>query len=1258
LADFVIEGGFDDRGILEGFKRLVDEGTKAGRQVGAGFEDELNRFGKRSVASLQQELSRLQSRQLRVNVDSTAFTKTGEKIKEIQALIDQANRKKLSLQFDSASINGLTSRLQQLQAQSLNLKVGTEEYQRAQLQVDALQRKIQDLSRIPVAAGSISGLQQELQRLQQRQVRLSVDSTAFDRVTRRIQQVEAQIEEVNRKRVSLQFDPASINGLNARLQQIQARALDLKVDTDDYRRAQLQVEALQDRIQRLGRVPVAAGSLDALNRQLQDLQQRQTRLRVDSSAFARTEAQIQEVQERIDAVNRQRLLINADPRSIAAAQARLQDLNAQLQRVAVGSRAFNTLQREAREAEQAIARVTGASQGLGSDLVDALLPAAGALGVLLAIGRALQFVAAQATQVNSASAALRTLGADSALLETRLLAVSRATGSAVSQGELLRAAYDVASAGFTQAADAAAILEAANLGAVGGFSDIDTVANATTSVLNAYGLAADQAGRLVDGFIQTQNDGKIIVAEYAQQIGKLAPIAASAGVSIEELNAAIAVATVAGVRPEAAVTGLRQAIAAIIKPTDEATALASKLGIGFSASALKAKGLQGVLAEVAGATKGATGLNLQLFGSVEALAAVQPSLTENLEKYNKALDNQRNAAGVAAKANDEIAQTIEGATKRVQGAISNLAAFIGQSFAPAAIPALNFVAKSIEDLQTVAEATNLQEGFGFSTQEALQLAGTLRTVQERYNLTAQEAKNLLSNAVANSGAAKDWFGNLRAGGENFGRVQEGLIEQAQRWNAQRIAGAKAAGAAEGENTLSLQEQVNILRQIGATREALTKIQERGPLEAIIGQQQVAQQVLGISTALANLEQSRFDVLRARNQFEIDNAERLGLTQQQIANREAANAQLQQEALIARFEATVRQQALEQAALQLKQEQLAIEAQLAVLEQKRVVTTAQRNLLAAEASLDPQRIADAKNQLQLEQVSLQYAQQKVAILGQIAPLEAQIAQANAETARNQLLAQGASLGIEKELRSITPQVETQGKAWRAILQDSSKLPGAIDQLAGSTGEAAKDVENVASGFIQAGNSIKTFSSGRFSDAVGDAAGNARSFAGSMSDSAASADQLLRSLQSAAGLAPSRFTGGPVQAGQQYRINDGPGGRSLGQESFLSKAGDLSLIRNPMNSLWTAPSQGIVLPAVLTKQLKAEGAFDAPRGAGRVAAVSGALRPPASAASTARLELAVTNLAAQVQALNRKQWTVQNRITNSAGSTQIRAMNAIL
>lgn len=84
-----------------------------------------------------------------------------------------------------------------------------------------------------------------------------------------------------------------------------------------------------------------------------------------------------------------------------------------------------------------------------------------------------------------------------------------------------------------------------------------------------------------------------------------------------------------------------------------------------------------------------------------------------------------------------------------------------------------------------------------------------------------------------------------------------------------------------------------------------------------------------------------------------------------------------------------------------------------------------------------------------------------------------------------------------------------------------------------------------------------------------------------------------LSSAAGITPGRFTGGPVEGGGTYRINDGPAGRSLGQESFLSRSGDLQLINRPANSLWRAPTSGIVLPAGLTSGLEAAGLFDKPR-----------------------------------------------------------------
>ena len=91
---------------------------------------------------------------------------------------------------------------------------------------------------------------------------------------------------------------------------------------------------------------------------------------------------------------------------------------------------------------------------------------------------------------------MRTLGTDSDALVTSLSNVSRELQGQASVAELTGAAYDVASAGFTKAADSAAILKAASLGATGGFSDINTVANAATSVLNAYGQSADQAAAL------------------------------------------------------------------------------------------------------------------------------------------------------------------------------------------------------------------------------------------------------------------------------------------------------------------------------------------------------------------------------------------------------------------------------------------------------------------------------------------------------------------------------------------------------------------------------------------------------------------------------------------------------------------------------------------------------------------------------------------------------------------------------------------
>jgi len=303
-----------------------------------------------------------------------------------------------------------------------------------------------------------------------------------------------------------------------------------------------------------------------------------------------------------------------------------------------------------------------------------------------------------------ASAKIKTLGVDADALNPKLKSLSNELSGQASSLDLLSASYDVASAGFGETAELTDVLKASQLGATGGFSELATVADATTSVLNAYGLESDKAAKLVDGFIQTQNDGKIVVDQYAQQIGRLAPIAAGAGVGIEELNAAISTVTATGVPVESTFAGLRQVIAAIQKPTSEAAKAAEKLGIDFSATALSTKGLGGVLEELV-AKGGASEETLaQFFGSVEARTAILPLLNDQLVSFNQNLENQAKAQGTAAQAAFTAQNTIQGQIQRLGAAFTNLTTE-GSEIGIVIRDSLKVAAVTVEALKSAFEIT-------------------------------------------------------------------------------------------------------------------------------------------------------------------------------------------------------------------------------------------------------------------------------------------------------------------------------------------------------------------------------------------------------------------------------------------------------------------------------------------------------------------------------------------------------------------------
>jgi TP901 family phage tail tape measure protein len=317
-------------------------------------------------------------------------------------------------------------------------------------------------------------------------------------------------------------------------------------------------------------------------------------------------------------------------------------------------------------------------------------------------------------EAEKAAAAVRTLGVDSKALEGNLLGLSQKLGGLFSQTQLLTASYDVASSGFANAADNTKVLEAAAKGATGGLSDINTVGNAVTSVLNAYGKSADEAASLVDGFIQTQNDGKIILNEYAGLIGRLAPTAKAAGVGINEMNAAIATITAQGVPVEATFTGLNQALVSILKPSKEAEELAKSLGIQFNEAGLRAKGFGGLLEEVKTKTGGSTTQLVKLFGSVDALKAILPLVNDDLVKYNQNVVKQANASGVAEKATEELGGTVSSEITKMINQIGNLVRSLDTVLGPALggiVRLINFViAEATKGIQVLGQLFSMSPG--------------------------------------------------------------------------------------------------------------------------------------------------------------------------------------------------------------------------------------------------------------------------------------------------------------------------------------------------------------------------------------------------------------------------------------------------------------------------------------------------------------------------------------------------------------------
>lgn len=180
-------------------------------------------------------------------------------------------------------------------------------------------------------------------------------------------------------------------------------------------------------------------------------------------------------------------------------------------------------------------------------------------------------------------------------------------------------------------------------------SDVPIAVDAMTAAMNAYGMAAKDAGRAGDVLFKIVDYGKANGQQLANSFGQITATAVTAGVSLEELGASIATLTKV-IPTRNAITFLNNALSKMIRPTKMSRQAAAELGIEFGLAAIKAKGFGAVMQELFQEGKKNPEALLRLFPDLRGQRGMLHLLGSGWKDYQNALRQFANSRGAVDEA--------------------------------------------------------------------------------------------------------------------------------------------------------------------------------------------------------------------------------------------------------------------------------------------------------------------------------------------------------------------------------------------------------------------------------------------------------------------------------------------------------------------------------------------------------------------------------------------------------------------------------
>ncbi len=258
-----------------------------------------------------------------------------------------------------------------------------------------------------------------------------------------------------------------------------------------------------------------------------------------------------------------------------------------------------------------------------------------------------------------------------------------------SANEAAEALFFITSAGL-RGSDAMDVLNMSLKAAAVGLGETKTIADLSTSAMNAYGTENLSASGATDILTAAVREGKLEASALAGAMGGVIPLASNMGVSFDQVGAAMAAMSKTGTDAATGATQLTAILASLKKPTSEAEAAFASMGMSTESvqQSLSEQGLLSTLEMLQNGLKQTGQDTTAIFPNIRALKGVLDLTGAGLEDNRKVFDALTNSMGATDKAFEKTSQSASFKMTQGLNAMKSSLLEVGQVILTAVAPAV------------------------------------------------------------------------------------------------------------------------------------------------------------------------------------------------------------------------------------------------------------------------------------------------------------------------------------------------------------------------------------------------------------------------------------------------------------------------------------------------------------------------------------------------------------------------------------------